>query len=502
MIPRHLSGWSPLLLLTLTVSAAEAQLVSGLLPIDDFESGGFTFTTAADETLTTNVNVPGFPAHAMLPTREVRLADGPSGITLITSPASDDGVFINVPTAGNAWLKYNWGFQRDLTVGGIDRISMVISGTPGKPIGLTIDTGTQTLGLAEWIQGSGGPQILTWELDGSALPWSSQAVSLRFYFPAAGTYSVWDIRFGEAGALPVDFEGGFVATQIPPVPSPALWCELYNAITFEPLYQGEIALANAWTDAAFVPQANWTWDSGDGLGAEVAYATFEWTEPGGVLGTEFDLTFDAVALGNPGVDLFPPDPVHGPESIGLGFPVVSRGSQGEAVAVAHNWLTVDFDERQLGSLEFSNVGVTPNSAGWTDGFTLHFRMDFSGMNSPDDAFPLFHVTWGTHGNTQSVPTDVPRPAADSRSPGVRLSALPSVTAGSAEIRASRPLDRAVDLWVHDVAGRRIRTLSLDGGETRVTWDGRDGAGRPTAAGVYFVRLAGTREATARVVRVR
>ncbi|MCA9759708.1 MAG: hypothetical protein KDA27_28180 [Candidatus Eisenbacteria bacterium] len=46
----------------------------------------------------------------------------------------------------------------------------------------------------------------------------------------------------------------------------------------------------------------------------------------------------------------------------------------------------------------------------------------------------------------------------------------------------------------DVAGRSIRTL-VDGpvasGPHQVWWDGRDDASRRVAAGVYFVRLAGS-----------
>ncbi|MBN2170064.1 MAG: T9SS type A sorting domain-containing protein [Candidatus Krumholzibacteriota bacterium] len=51
---------------------------------------------------------------------------------------------------------------------------------------------------------------------------------------------------------------------------------------------------------------------------------------------------------------------------------------------------------------------------------------------------------------------------------------------------------AVSLTIHDVAGRCVRCLA-DGagygaGEHAVAWDGRDGAGRPLASGVYLCRL--------------
>ena len=61
------------------------------------------------------------------------------------------------------------------------------------------------------------------------------------------------------------------------------------------------------------------------------------------------------------------------------------------------------------------------------------------------------------------------------------------------------------LDVFDVRGRRVRSL-LDGPQTagvhRATWDGRDGEGRPMAAGIYFVRLFTPQgERSLRIVRV-
>lgn len=48
------------------------------------------------------------------------------------------------------------------------------------------------------------------------------------------------------------------------------------------------------------------------------------------------------------------------------------------------------------------------------------------------------------------------------------------------------------LTVHDAAGRLVAVL-FDGpraaGPGRVLWDGRDTAGRPVTAGLYFARLA-------------
>lgn len=60
--------------------------------------------------------------------------------------------------------------------------------------------------------------------------------------------------------------------------------------------------------------------------------------------------------------------------------------------------------------------------------------------------------------------------------------------------------------IHDVAGRRVRTLAVPAGEAsggarRIVWDGRNDAGQPVASGVYFARLAAAgRESVVRLVR--
>jgi hypothetical protein len=62
-------------------------------------------------------------------------------------------------------------------------------------------------------------------------------------------------------------------------------------------------------------------------------------------------------------------------------------------------------------------------------------------------------------------------------------------------RITFAVDRAgpVDVAIHDLAGRRLTTLvdrSLPRGRHVVTWDGRDGAGRVAASGIYLVRVRG------------
>jgi serine protease len=96
-------------------------------------------------------------------------------------------------------------------------------------------------------------------------------------------------------------------------------------------------------------------------------------------------------------------------------------------------------------------------------------------------------------------------SATAESSRLRLSGAPSPFAASVEIRFALPEPVPARVIVYDAAGRRVRTL-VDGlaaaGEQRLTWDGRDDAGRDAASGVYWLRLwAGEASATRRIERV-
>jgi hypothetical protein len=117
---------------------------------------------------------------------------------------------------------------------------------------------------------------------------------------------------------------------------------------------------------------------------------------------------------------------------------------------------------------------------------------------------------GTHGRSSftldlSSPTGAPVVAAGG--PGVELAA-PSPNPARDRTGLSFTLPRAArtELVIRDVAGRTVRTLidgELPSGRHDQQWDGRDSAGRPVAAGVYFAVLRAAGEThTVKVTRTR
>lgn len=465
-------------------------------PIDDFERGPFSVSGATS----TSVPIGGWASHAIAPSRDISLGGAAPSLSLSTSPLVDDRLFAALGTGNLCTVSYALADSTDLTAGGcVDRIDVRVAGIPGNSVAIHLATGGWSVSQWKTIPQTGQVTI-SYPLSYWPVQHRTEATQISLGLNGAGEYLVYDIRFGATGSQPVVFDGGTLSTSIPPVPSPPI---TYTAVhQGSDIWAGAATVADASTDAQTVPAATWSWSALPSLGGEVAVMSLVWSEPGGVVETDFAIRFDVSAAGGWMPDLYPPDPVHTGESIALGFPIALRHPDGSVGAASNTWLTLDFDQRQLGSLEFQDVWVSGNplARSWTDGFTLHFRMAYSGMNSPDDVFPLFHATWTSDYTTQ-VPTAAPLPLPDA--PGrLSLTAVPSVTRGPTELRATRPLGYAADLSIHDVAGRVVRSLRADAGAVAVRWDGRTDHGRPVPAGVYFVRLADDAGGLARVTVVR
>lgn len=490
------------------LAAADARAACSLCPIDDFEAGGFSLL---GPTLGWGyVSIPGYASHAIAPLRGIRLDSTGDGATLIPGTSIDDYVAVTVSHSSSASLRWDWSLPTDLTSGGtVDCIDLVVSGSAGQQIDLVIgDGGGGSATQPRFLVGTDGPETVTWSLasfptDSVDVTWAN-SIQLSFSDPSSGTttYQAYDLRFGKAGTGAADFQGLFIATQTPPVPTPPLRFNVLDAITSQSLWEARVSIANALTDAQTVPPMDWTWSQTQIPGYDVAEMTLQWNDPD-VVETDFDVSIDAAVPGGLSgqIDAYPPDPAYTAESIALYFPVMTFDALGTPTGSSNTWLTFNFDDQQLGSLEFQGVTVTENVLGpsLTDGFTLHFRMAYSGMNTPDYQFPLFHATWISDWTAQTATAAVAEVPVG-REP-LRLTAAPSVTRAETEIRSSRPFERATRVLVHDVTGRLVRSLPAVPGASAVRWDGRTGDGLSAAAGVYFVRLADGSAVATRVVKV-
>jgi hypothetical protein len=492
------------------VLLAAAPAAALLPPVDDCEVGTFSLQTNQGTEVQTSVPIPGTPSHAISGERVVRLAasnqPGPYTTASLSPGPGDDYLSIDVADAGYCDVEYTWGAPMDLTFGGAAQwIEMdVFAPHASDQITMTISDGTGQTGFTQGFQ-FGGRETVVWGLGNLSPSVLAQATSITFHFhpgQSGTSFLVYDVRFRAIGSGAVTFAGTSVAVQTPPVPSAPLSFTPFDASTGNPLYDANVAIADATTDAMTVPSADWTWAKTTGLGGEWAEMSFLWTEPGGVQQTDFEIRVDLSQVDGGYVpDLYPPDPIHDAKSILLHFPAALRSTAGGAVqAVSDTWLGVDVVEGQ--GLDLQNVAVTGNpvTRSWTDGFTLSFRMQFASAGTTDVQTPLFTATWISDFGTQ-VTTGV-APPGDAGAEALRLTAVPSVTTGGTEIRAVRPLDRAAELVVHDVAGRTVRRLPMAVGTRAVRWSGRDAGGMPVAAGVYFVRLTGFPDAVTRVVRLR
>jgi hypothetical protein len=73
--------------------------------------------------------------------------------------------------------------------------------------------------------------------------------------------------------------------------------------------------------------------------------------------------------------------------------------------------------------------------------------------------------------------------------GLALALSPNPFSGRTQIAYAAPAEKPTSLEIFDVRGRKVRRLSAYGTSTGgLHWDGKDGAGRVMAPGVYFVVL--------------
>lgn len=161
-------------------------------------------------------------------------------------------------------------------------------------------------------------------------------------------------------------------------------------------------------------------------------------------------------------------------------------------------------------IEIDGVDLTGEiAAPYTGGWQIWTDVDTSlPLEAGTHVMRLVVITSGFNLNRFEV-LDTATDVADGLpSPGPVLHpARPNPFNPSTTIVYELPASATVRLVIHDVAGRRVRTLvdaePLGAGRHETVWNGRDEGGRIVPAGVYFCRLeAGGRAQTTRLVMVK
>jgi hypothetical protein len=104
-------------------------------------------------------------------------------------------------------------------------------------------------------------------------------------------------------------------------------------------------------------------------------------------------------------------------------------------------------------------------------------------NNYDSGFYVFSYT-----PDQSLSTDKPKFIPSNFYLG---NAYPNPFNPQTKIKYSVPRKSRVDLYIHDLSGKRIKTLFLgqrSTGSHIVNWDGKNNVGKPVSAGLYFYTL--------------
>ena len=118
---------------------------------------------------------------------------------------------------------------------------------------------------------------------------------------------------------------------------------------------------------------------------------------------------------------------------------------------------------------------------------------------------LYKVTTVDANGNESAPaaTSLVAGVGDGEGDALAFAALaPNPFRGELSCAIVVPTTSKVELRIHDLAGRAVRTLhagNLAAGRHSFTWNGRDGGGRAVAPGIYLVRLTGNGRASVRRV---
>jgi len=139
----------------------------------------------------------------------------------------------------------------------------------------------------------------------------------------------------------------------------------------------------------------------------------------------------------------------------------------------------------------SVVDLTELVSGFGEGSKFHWRLRLWSDDPHFPRTPWFYLPYNGAGemDLRTRPESTPAPVTPAAA--LRLASYPNPFNPKTTLTYSLAVDTDVELSVHDVQGRLLRTL-VDGvqpaGERAVVWDGRDEGGRALPSGVYFARL--------------
>lgn len=175
------------------------------------------------------------------------------------------------------------------------------------------------------------------------------------------------------------------------------------------------------------------------------------------------------------------------------------------------WGDVDGDgDEDLATIEFSNghLRVFLNDGGTLEtipSWVYDFSSSASSLAWGDvngDGFLDLAAGTARGPATVFLNTGPPTAAPEvSRGFAERIAASPNPSAGRTRLGGLDPSGGDVEIF--DARGARVAMLTRPAGDADVRWNGRDGAGRPVSAGVYFARQqAAEGIRTGRIVRVK
>lgn len=137
----------------------------------------------------------------------------------------------------------------------------------------------------------------------------------------------------------------------------------------------------------------------------------------------------------------------------------------------------------------------------------------SGLTGGGASFPRIKLPVAQHGfycndvvlGIESMPAGATEVPPSPTVPTFSFRLGPNPFRGSTGFVFSLPASGAVDLRIHDLAGREVKALATGhygSGPHTVTWDGRNARGARASAGVYFVLLrAAGRESRGTIVKL-